>query len=278
MRSLITGQEGQLGRALQEKLSQQGLSIIPAPEAEFDITDHSIVQKISNVSPDVVIHCAAMTNVDGCAEDPDTAFRINAFGSQNVAHACMRCNADMVYVSTNEVFGGQANTPYGEDSETDPINPYASSKLSGEKMASRYQPKIYIVRTAWLYAPGGNNFPLKIVAAADKYKKLKVVTDEVSNPTYAPDLAEAIAKLIKTRQYGVYHLVNEGYCSRYDFAKEILRLTGREEIPIEAITLADYQRASVVPHFTPLANTKGASLGIKLRSWQDALAEHITKM
>jgi dTDP-4-dehydrorhamnose reductase len=84
--------------------------------------------------------------------------------------------------------------------------------------------------------------------------------------------------LIKTRQYGVYHLVNEGYCSRYDFAKEILRLTGREEIPIEAITLADYQRASVVPHFTPLANTKGASLGIKLRSWQDALAEHITKM
>jgi dTDP-4-dehydrorhamnose reductase len=270
MRVLITGATGQLGRALQQVLPDVGAHILDAPR--FDITDHTTVQKISGLNPELVIHCAAMTNVESAAKDPDTAFQINAFGTQNVAHACIRCNADMVYVSSNEVFDGAADQPYAEDDPPNPINPYGSSKRSGEQMAAHYlKERLYVVRTAWVYNRGGNNFPAKIIAAADKHGELRVVTDEISNPTYAPDLAQAIAELIQTRAYGIYHFTNTGACSRYDFAKEILRLSGREAIPIHPITLADFQRASTVPPFAPLANNNGAALGIELRSWHDAL-------
>jgi len=270
MRILITGATGQLGRALQQVLPDFGAHIIDAPR--FDITDHTTVQEISALNPELVIHCAAMTNVEGAAKAPDAAFQVNAFGTQNVAHACIRCNADMVYVSSNEVFDGTAGQPYAEDDPPNPINPYGSSKRSGEQMAAHYlKERLYVVRTAWVYNRGGNNFPAKIIAAADKHGELRVVTDEISSPTYAPDLAQAIAELIQTRAYGIYHFTNAGACSRYDFAKEILRLSGREAIPIHPITLADFQRASTVPPFAPLANNNGAALGIELRSWQDAI-------
>lgn len=273
MRIFITGITGQLGRSLKTLAEAQGLQIIEAPR--WDVADHSIVQNISALRPDMVIHTAAMTDVEGAAKDPDTAFSINAFGTQNVAHACLRANADMLYVSTNEVFDGSAEQPYPETATPAPINPYGSSKRSGEQMATHYmRDRFYIVRTAWVYAPGGNNFPAKIIAAADKHGALKVVNDEISNPTYAPDLAEAILKLIGTHAYGTYHFTNAGYCSRYDFAQEILRLSGRAEIPIEPISLAEYQRASTVPPFAPLANTKGPDLGIELRSWQEGLAAY----
>lgn len=270
MRIIITGATGQVGRALQQVLSEQGFNVLSTPR--FDVADHAIVPQLSALSPELVIHCAAMTHVDGCATDPDTAFKVNAFGTQNVAHACLRCNAEMVYVSTNEVFDGRADRPYREDDRPNPINPYASSKRTGEQMAARYlKTGLYIVRTAWVFSPGGNNFPAKIIAAADAGKSLRVVADEVGNPTYAPDLAQAIAQLIKTRVYGIYHFTNAGYCSRFEFAQEILRQSGRGHIPIEPIALADYPRPSTVPPFTPLANMRGAELGITLRPWQEAL-------
>lgn len=270
MRVFITGRSGQLGQALEKSLTAQGDQLIEAPR--WDISDHTIVDKIVDLRPEVVIHAAAMTNVDGAAKDPDLAFRINAFGSQNVAHACLRANAEMVYISSNEVFDGQADRPYREDDPPAPINPYGSSKRSGEQMASHYlRDRLYIVRTAWVFSPGGNNFPAKIIAAADKHKELRVVADEIGNPTYAPDLAEAITRLIQTHVYGIYHFTNAGHCSRYDFAKEILRQSGREHIPIHPTTLADYQRASTVPPFAPLANLNGAALGIELRPWPEAL-------
>lgn len=270
MRVIITGASGQLGQALQKLLSELDFDVLDIPR--YNVAEHSIVQKLSDLRPELVIHSAAMTDVDGCAKDPDAAFSVNAFGAQNVAHACLRCNAEMVYISTNEVFDGRAGRPYTEDDEPRPINPYGSSKRTGEQMAGHYLRNggLYIVRTAWLYG-GGNKFPAKIIAAADKQGELRVVTDEVSNPTYTLDVAQAIAQLVKTRKYGIYHFVNAGYCSRYDFAKEILRLSGREQIPIQPITLAEYPRPSTVPPFTPLANTRGAALGIELRPWEEAL-------
>jgi dTDP-4-dehydrorhamnose reductase len=273
MRVIITGITGQLGQTLQKILTQHNFNILDVPR--LDVQDHTIVQKLSEFYPELVIHCAAMTDVDGCARDPDAAFKVNAFGTQNVAHACLRCNAEMVHISTNEVFNGRSDRPYLEDDPPDPINPYGSSKRTGEQMAAHYlKTGLYIVRTAWLYGHGGYMFPDKIIAAADKHGQLRVVADEISNPTYSLDLAEAIVRLIQTRAYGIYHFTNSGYCSRYDFAKEILRLSGREHIPVQPITLAEYKRASSVPPFTPLANTKGAELGIELRPWQEALAAY----
>lgn len=273
MRTIITGITGQLGQALKHVFLERDFDVLDTPR--WDVRDHTIVQAISDCYPDLVIHAAAMTNVDGCAKDPDEAFKVNAFGTQNVAHACMRCNAQLVYISTNEVFNGQATEPYTEDAEPQPINPYGSSKRAGEQMAARYlRTGLYVVRTAWVFG-GGHMFPEKIVAAADKHGQLRVVTDEVSNPTYIFDLATAIADLVETQAFGLYHLTNEGYCSRFEYAQEVLRLSGRSHVPIEPITLADYSRPSAVPPFSALANTKGTALGLKLRSWQEAIAEHI---
>ncbi|HMQ51724.1 MAG TPA: dTDP-4-dehydrorhamnose reductase [Anaerolineae bacterium] len=273
MRTIITGITGQLGQALKHVFVERDFDVLDTPR--WDVRDHTIVQAISDCYPDLVIHAAAMTNVDGCAKDPDEAFKVNAFGTQNVAHACMRCNAQLVYISTNEVFNGQATEPYTEDAEPQPINPYGSSKRAGEQMAARYlRTGLYVVRTAWVFG-GGHMFPEKIVAAADKHGQLRVVTDEVSNPTYIFDLATAIADLVETQAFGLYHLTNEGYCSRFEYAQEVLRLSGRGHIPVEPITLADYSRPSAVPPFSALANTKGTALGLKLRSWQEAIAEHI---
>jgi dTDP-4-dehydrorhamnose reductase len=275
MRTIITGADGQLGQALYKVLSERGFDILDIPNyPDFDIADHAAVPMLAEMYPELVIHCGAMTNVDACAKDPDEAFRVNAFGTQNVAHACLRCNAEMVYISTNEVFSGQSDRPYTEIDPPQPINPYGSSKRAGEQMAAKYLPTgLYIVRTAWLYG-GGNMFPEKIIAAADKNGQLSVVTDEISNPTYAADLAKAVVQLAQTREYGTYHFVNAGYCSRYDYAKEILRLSGRENVPIQPITLADYPRPSVVPPFAPLENSRGIGLGITFRSWQEALQEY----
>jgi dTDP-4-dehydrorhamnose reductase len=276
MRIFIAGDKGQLGRSLQAALS--GHTVTGCDLPELDITDRDAIGRAIVASdPDVVIHTAAWTDVDGCARDPEQAHRVNAIGTQNIALGCVGCNAAMVYVSTNEVFDGNSTEPYQESAPPNPINPYARSKAAGESFVRETLSRFYIARTAWLYAPGGRNFPHRIIELADERGSLKVVTDEVSNPTYAPDLAQNLAELIQTNAYGTYHLVNAGHCSRYDFAREILRLSGREHVPVHGITLADFQRASTPPRFAPLANTAAAALGIRLRPWQDALREFLQR-
>ncbi len=272
MKIAITGALGQVGAALQHSLGDHTLFLLDLPE--FDITQPNSAQKLADMQPDVVIHAAAMTNVDGCAKNPTLAYWVNGFGTQNVALACLRSGAAMVYISTNEVFDGAANAPYHEYAPTHPLNPYAQSKLAGEQIAARLLQKLYIVRISWAFAKGGNNFPAKIIRAADKSGQLKVVTDEISSPTYAPDLANALKKLITTEHYGVYHLTNEGICSRYEFAVEILKQSGRAHIPVQPITSDSFQRASVPPLYAPLQNNLAAALGIKLRPWQEALAAY----
>jgi dTDP-4-dehydrorhamnose reductase len=274
MRVFITGCKGQLGRALYEALTGHTLTGCDLPE--LDITDRAAISAaVVDFAPDVVIHAAAWTDVDGCARDPERAYRVNALGTQNVALACAASDAALAYVSTNEVFDGTATEPYREWDPPHPINPYARSKAAGEWFVRHLLNRFYIARTAWLYAAGGRNFPHRIVQLADERGALRVVTDEVSNPTHAPDLADALAALIQTDAYGAYHLTNAGHCSRYDFAREILRISGREHVPVESITLDEFQRASTPPPFAPLANTAAAALGITLRPWQEALEEFL---
>jgi dTDP-4-dehydrorhamnose reductase len=272
MRIFITGCKGQLGRTLYTVLAKHQLEGCDLPE--LDITDREAIgAAIARFAPDVVIHTAVWADVDGCAREPEKAYRVNALGTQNVALACAAGDAALVYVSTNEVFDGTATEPYREWDATNPINPYARSKAAGEWFARHLLTRFYITRTAWLYAPGGRNFsnPHRIIQLADERGALKVVSDEVGNPTYALDLAAAIAALIQTGAYGVYHLTNAGHCSRYDYVREVLRASGREYVPVEPITLDDFQRASTPPRFAPLANTAAAALGITLRPWRDAL-------
>jgi dTDP-4-dehydrorhamnose reductase len=272
MRIVITGHKGQLGAALLEALASKDLFGVDLPD--HDITNPmAIMETIAAFRPDVVIHTAAMTNVDGCEQDPDLAFRINAFGTQNIALACERCGATMVHVSTNDVFDGKLGRPYYEGDSPSPQSVYARSKAAAELNVRTLMNHYYIVRTAWLYARGGNNFPAKIVAAADRLGALKVVTDEVSAPTYAPDLARAIAQLIHTGHYGIYHFTNSGICSRYDWACKILELAGRGRVPVEPITTDQWRRSAPPPLYAPIVNLAGAALGITLRPWEEGLAE-----
>lgn len=276
MRIVITGHKGQLGTALQPVLAAEELFGVDLPE--YDITDPAaILDEIFRFRPDVVIHCAAMTNVDGCEQDPDLAFRVNTLGTQNIALACGRCGAAMVHVSTNDVFDGRLGRPYLEWDTPTPQSTYARSKAAAEFYVRTLLHRFYIVRTAWLYAPGGDNFPAKIVAAADKYGRLRVVVDEIGNPTYAPDLAEAIVKLIHTEHHGIYHFTNSGLCSRYGYARAILELTGRGDVPVEPITSDQWPRASKPPLHCALHNFAGAALGIELRPWHAALEEYFAQ-
>jgi dTDP-4-dehydrorhamnose reductase len=270
MRIVITGHNGQLGQALVRALAGNEILGLDLPEYDISAADQ-IIPAIVEAQPDLVIHPAAMTDVDGCERNPERAFGVNVLGTHHVVLACMRCDAAMAHVSTNEVFDGKLGRPYYEWDTPSPLSVYARSKAAAEFYVRTLLRRFYIVRTAWLYAQGGNNFVTKIVAAADKHGALRVVTDEVSAPTYAPDLAQAIAQLIRTKHYGIYHFTNEGIASRYDWATKILELSGRGDVPVEAITADQWPRAAQPPLYAPIINFAGAALGITLRPWPEAL-------
>lgn len=275
MRIAITGANGQLGQAL---CSQFALNheIIPLIEGDFQLQLPRAVEQIVSTDADLIIHPAAYTNVDGCARDPDLAYRVNGLGTKYVALAAQYLGIPMVYISTNEVFSGTGGLAYTEYDLTGPINAYGWSKWVGEQAIRELLTQFYIVRVAWLFG-GERNFVRTVLRLLEEppANGLRMVTDEVANPTYAYDVAAAIGQLVHHPFYGTYHFVNSGACSRYDFAKEIARQSGHTDVPIEPITLADYQRDSTPPPQTSLANIAGAALGITLRPWQDALAEFI---
>ena len=274
MRIYITGAKGQLGRALMRRLAHHELLGVDLPEV--DLTEIQTARSsIVAFKPELIIHAAAMTDVDGAARNPDLAYRVNALGTRNVAVASEAIGATLLAISTNEVFDGTQAEPYLEFDLTNPINPYAQSKLAAEHFVRDLTTRFYIVRIAWLYGLGGNNFVKKIIARADSDGKLRVVTDEVSSPTYTEDLITAIEQLMPTGAYGVYHFTNAGACSRFEFAQKILELSGRVHVPIEPMLLKDYPRPSTPPPYAPLRNFCGAQIGITLRPWAEALADYL---
>jgi dTDP-4-dehydrorhamnose reductase len=278
MRILVTGAAGRLGSRLIDTLRLHRHEPIRADVPEFDVADFAQTRAwIADARPELVIHAAAWTDVDGCAREPENAIRINGLGAHNVALAAAAVGAAILYVSSNEVFDGESDSPYREYDPTRPINPYGYSKWVGEQAIQHTHPRHYVVRTAWLFAHGGKNFIQTILNAAKAGNSLRVVTDEVANPTYTDDLAEAIARLIATERYGVYHLVNDGYCSRYDFARHALDCAGMGDTPIEGISSGEWARPSKPPAFSPLENLAGASIGVTLRGWREAVAAFIER-
>lgn len=276
MRILVTGAKGRLGSRLVEVLSvprgMQTHTVIGVDIQDIDITDFKRIRHyVEDLRPDIILHCAAWTDVDACALAPEKAIEINGYGAQNVALAAANVGASILHVSTNEVFDGHPNHAYYEYDMPNPINAYGYSKFVGERAVMTVNPKHYIVRTAWLFAHGGKNFIQAILNAAKAGKRLKVVTDEVANPTYNDDLADAIAQLIDTERYGIYHLSNEGACSRYTFARYLLDQAGYERTNIEAISSREWARPSHPPTYSGLVNIAGRMLGIRLRTWQEAV-------
>ena len=279
MRIVVTGADGRLGSRLVEVLAEKGHSVVGVDIDDFDIVDFAVLSEFvpKHNDAELIIHCAAWTDVDGCARDPDKAIRVNGFGAQHMALAAAEVGAAILYVSSNEVFDGRASAPYREYDPPAPINPYGYSKWVGEQAVMHLNPRHYVVRTAWLFAHGGRNFVETILGAAREGKPLRVVVNEVANPTYCDDLAEAIARLIETRRYGIYHLTNAGSCSRYDLARRALDRSGFADTPIEPITAQMWPRPSTPPEYTALANLAGASLGIRLPDWREAVDAFLEK-
>ncbi len=274
MRIFIAGIRGQLGRALCDTLAGHTLAGGDLPE--LDIADYAALRRtIGDFGPHVVINAAAYTDTTGCERDPDLAHRVNALGVQSLALACAAADAALVHISTNEVFDGRQSTPYRELDAPNPLNTYARSKLAGEWYAQRLCPRFYVVRTAWLYGQGTSNFIHKMTKLADERGKLTLVTDEIATPTSALDLTRAIAMLIEQPLYGIYHFTNSGQCSRFEWMRRILDLSGRSHVTLTPTTMAAFGSAIAKPAYSVLHNFCGAALGITLRPWDDALAEFL---
>lgn len=281
MRILVTGAAGMLGSLVVSRLEAENHDVIPrdiAPGFEaMDITDpDSVFETVNQTRPELVIHCAAMTDVDGCERDPDMAFKVNSVGTWNLACACASIDCAIAYVCTDYVFNGEKTSPYTEFDNTDPISAYGASKLGGEIAVREICPKHYVVRTSWVFAPHGKNFAKSIIAAAETRDELKVVADQFGSPTYARDLAGFLASLVGSPMYGVYHYTNAGDCSWYDFAKCIIETAGKTNVKVVPISSDEWPTPTKRPKNSVLRHYKMELLGRDdARPWQEAVAEFV---
>ncbi len=290
MKILITGANGQLGNELKKQLSSGCSEIGTIPQQlkeaqviytdveELDITNQAQVMAfVKEQQPDIIISSAAFTNVDGCETNTDAAFCVNALGPRNLAMAAEAVGAKLIHVSTDYVFSGVENggVPLDETNLPAPVSAYGKTKLLGEQYAAQFCSKTFIVRTAWLYSYTGKNFVFTMVNAGKKFGKLTVVNDQLGNPTNAVDLAHHLLKLAVTEEYGIYHCTGEGVCSWYDFAAEIIRLSGvgAEVLPCTSAEYAQKNPAAANrPAWSALENRMlRCTVGNEMRNWKDAL-------
>ena len=272
-----------LGADLQKVLAPVGdliLTDVAGDVGFLDVTDtERVLAIVGENRPDVVIHAAAYTDVDGCERDPDRAFRVNALGTWNVAAACRQSGAALVYISTDFVFDGEKGEPYTEYDVPRPIGCYGASKLAGETHVRALCPRHYIVRTAWLYGEHGKNFPYAILNAAKTKKELSVVADQVGSPTFTFDLAAAIRDLIDNPLCGTYHITNKGACSWCDFARRILSLADIGDVEVKPIKSEEWPSPTRRPKYSVLRHYALELQGKdNLRSWEDALADFISRL
>lgn len=273
MRIAITGSKGQLGSALKKAFNAAELLEIDLPE--HDITDlQRIGEAVGRFAPDLIIHTAAITDVDGCERNPELAYRVNVLGTRNMAVAAQRADAAFVYISTDYVFDGTKREPYWEFDRPNPLSVYARTKWLGEQITRDLLSRYYIARIAWLYGQGPRNFVRTVLRLADERDNLPMVIDEIGSPTYAVDVAQALYRLVQQPAYGIYHLTNAGSCSRYEWAQSILQQSGKE---LQLRPSQNYPRAARVPKRVTLRNYCAAELGITMRPWQEALREYLNE-
>ena len=311
MKVLVTGVAGQLGHDVMNELAGRGLegigsdiapeysgvadgtAVTSMPYIQLDITDEAAVnEKVREVNPDVVVHCAAWTAVD-LAEDEDKIAKvraINADGTRYIANVCKELNCKMVYISTDYVFDGQGETPWDPDcKDYKPLNVYGQTKLEGELAVSETLEKYFIVRIAWVFGKNGKNFIKTMLNAGKTHDKLTVVNDQIGTPTYTFDLARLLVDMIKTDKYGYYHATNEGgYISWYDFTKEIFRQAvelghneySEERLSVAPVTTAEYGVSKAArPFNSRLDKSKLTANGFQpLPTWQDALHRYLKEI
>lgn len=283
-----------LGRALCQELSDKyevvGLDIATIHDSPFtihkfmqcDITDRKkTIAAIDSIKPDMVIHAAAYTDVDGCERNSEKAHRVNALGTETIALACHKCSASLCYISTDFVFDGEKKTPYTEEDAPKPINSYGKSKFAGEKVVQSILEDFIIIRSSWLFGKGGRNFVDMLLKQAQNEKRLEVVNDQFGSPTCTKDFAQTLGRLVglSDRLSGIYHITNSSSCSRYEFAlaiKEIANLDAN----IIPVSTERYRSPTRRPKMSILENRRYQELtgGAKLRHWKEALEEYLLEV
>ena len=271
MNFLILGSGGQLGRAISQCQMFANDSLYLYDKNMLDITDRDGVLSFFLVNKiDVIINCAAFTNVDLCEKMRNEAFTVNYQGTINVSEAAKQHDVVMIHISTDFVFNGEKEFPYSESDLTGPLNYYGVTKLMSEDIVRNIVPKHFVVRTSSMYSRNGNNFVKSVVKKALSSNEITVVNDQISCPTNADDLAEALYKLITTEKYGTYHIANEGYCSKFEFAQFILNCCGLTA-KIKPCKSADFLNAAARPRFSALnCNKYSVTTGENLPFWQDS--------
>lgn len=285
MKILTVGSDGQLGLEITKRLlsyRRVDFETFELNSAALDITDKILVAgMIDKIKPQVIINCAAYTNVDGAEDDYEKAFKVNALGPRNLAIAAESVAAKLIHISTDYVFDGRGilsngeKRPYREYDLPNPVNAYGSTKLLGENYVRDFCSQYIIIRTSWLYGENGNNFVKTILKAAQEKGRLQVVTDQIGNPTSAEDLSEHILKLALTDEYGVYHCTGNGSCTWYDFALKIVEYAGIHCM-VEPVTSEQFIRKAKRPAYSCLDNLMlRNTIGDDMRNWEKALYDFI---
>jgi dTDP-4-dehydrorhamnose reductase len=275
---LITGGSGQLGIAVSQELDELGIAFDAWSSKDLDITKRSIVSEaIEKLAPTVIINCAAWTDVDGAESHELDASRVNADGPQNLAVAARQCNSKLIHVSTDYVFSGESKTPWRIEDEINPQSAYGRTKAQGEsRVLATYPDNSFVVRTAWLYSPWGKNFAKTMTKLALKGDgEVRVVNDQVGQPTSASELAKQLVELgLSTSPAGIYHGTNSGQATWFEFAQEIFKLSGADVGRVTPISSSEYPRPAKRPSYSVLSHDAWANTSVKpMRDWRIALAD-----
>lgn len=280
MKVMVTGAAGQLGADVVKQLDRLRIENKGVDLRDFNLLDQeAVTNAVTAYGPDIIVHCAAYTNVDKAETEPETCCAVNGAGTLNLVRAALSAGAALLYVSTDYVFPGDGEEAFETDSPVGPKNVYGHSKLQGEEVVRTLMTRYWIVRTSWVFGLNGKNFVRTMLRLGREKRELTVVNDQVGSPTYTPDLARVICDLIRGTRYGIYHATNRGWCSWADFAEEIMRLSGYD-CRIRQVTSEEYAGSHTRrPKNSRMSMKSLEQAGVGLpETWQDALAAYLKEL
>lgn len=280
MRVLVTGVKGQLGHDVVKECEKRGIEAVGVDVEEMDITDAQAVDRvITDAKVDAVIHCAAYTAVDAAEDNVEICRRVNADGTEYIAKVCKKLDIKMIYISTDYVFDGEGERPWEPDDERHPLNVYGQTKYEGELAVEQNLEKYFIVRIAWVFGVSGKNFIKTMLRLGEERGAVSVVNDQIGSPTYTEDLAVLLVDMVQTEKYGRYHATNEGLCSWYEFACEIFRQAGMDQVKVTPVDSNAFPAKAKRPHNSRMSKEKLEANGFhRLPAWQDALGRYLKEI
>lgn len=276
MKILITGGKGLVGKNLYEKLKEK-FGVIALGKEELNVEEkEKVIKTIKEINPEIVIHCAAYTDVDGCETNIKKAYLTNAVGTYNISLISSDINCYLIYISTDFVFDGEKKTPYSEFDLPSPLSIYGKTKLAGEYYVSHLTKKFLIIRTSKIFGKNGKNFASRFPILLKEKKKFYLTTDIVNSPTYVKDLVNAIEFLIKKQVYGIINICNKGKCSWFEFGKKLIEITRKKDVEIFPVSFYEFKRKKALrPAYSVLDTTLLETFGIKMPEWEYSLKKFI---